>query len=1113
MDKSWLNKQRNSAEYVQGLKDFLEYAFKNKCFDGKILCPCEKCACTCWVNAKEAKVHLISDGMMKNYTCWVYHGEQSSHYTSINPNSMGVEEEVNDDMHEMLNDMQEAVQGIDPTNEDGGEGGADEAAHSFYNLLRDAEQELYPGCKMFTKLSFIVELFHIKCLCGWTNKSFNMLLELLKRAFPEGVLLPKNMYETKKIIRELGLHYDMIDACPNDCMLYWRETTNLSSCSKCGTSRWKTTENNTVNEGTNSCKKDKKIPAKVLRHFPLKGRLQMLFMSSKTSSYMRWHHEGRKDDSVLRHPADSPAWQDFDVQHEGFSLEPRNVRLGLASDGFNPFRSMNITHSTWPVILIPYNLPPWMCMKQPYMMMSLLIPGPHSPGNAIDVYLQPLIEELKELWVDGVDTYDHSRKETFRMRAALLWTISDFPAYAMLSGWSTKGEKACPCCNVDTRSQWLAHGKKFCYMGHRRFLPEDHKFRSNRIQFNGKQEWESPPRRLYGSDVLKQLQGLTFTLGKGQKRKRQEKSPRKKKLPKKKGSLGNENSPKKKKLPKFKNLLGTKKWVKKNSPWKKKSIFFELPYWKTLLLPHNLDVMHIERNVGDKVVGTLLNITGKTKDTEEARLDLEKMHLRPRDSFVMTRKQKKVFCQVLKRVKVPDGYAANISRCVNLESLKISGLKSHDFHVLMQQLLLLAIRTTLPKKVSSVLIDLCNFFRDLCSKVGTGEQFERLTSQIAVTLCCLETIFPPGFFDIMVHLPIHLAYEAKIAGPIHYRWMYPIERYLFTLKSYVRNRSRPEGSIAEGYLANECLTFCSRYLQSVETRFNRPLRNDDNRAHALEEEVWGVFKHTSRLFGGPVIDDLDEATLILAHRYVLNNCNEIDEYRLAHLDAIRDQHPRDQHWDIERIHNAEFPEWLKGYVRKLRDEGNDPVSENLRWVARGPSQRVKKYSGCLINGFRFHTKALERKRKTQNSGVVVVAKTPSYASRKDKNPIHEDKSYYGVLTEIIELDYYGSRKALLFKCEWADYHADRGIKKDPLGFTLVNLNHCRKDDPFVLASQVEQVFYVEDPTDKHWHVVRKTTPRDFFDTPEEDYRDDFEPVDESDAPCTDNLIDIWETSE
>ncbi|XP_077249195.1 uncharacterized protein LOC143888642 [Tasmannia lanceolata] len=278
MDKSWMNKKRNTVEYVNGIKEFLIYAFNN-CVDGKILCPCTRCVCSYRVNAKTAKEHLFWRGMMKNYTTWVFHGEKSSHYTSTSRNSVVEEEDANDDMHEMLDDMQEAMEGRNPTNEDRGEGGVDEAGLSFYNLLRDAEQELYPGSKMFTKLSFIVELFHIKCLCGWSNKSFNMLLDLSKRAFPEGVLLPKNMYETKKIIRELGLHYDMIDACPNDCMLYWRETANLTSCYKCGMSRWKTVENNSDNDGIDSCKKGKKIPAKVLRHFPLKQRLQMIFMS------------------------------------------------------------------------------------------------------------------------------------------------------------------------------------------------------------------------------------------------------------------------------------------------------------------------------------------------------------------------------------------------------------------------------------------------------------------------------------------------------------------------------------------------------------------------------------------------------------------------------------------------------------------------------------------------------------------------------------------------------------------------------------------------------------------------------------------------------------------
>ena len=142
----------------------------------------------------------------------------------------------------------------------------------------------------------------------------------------------------------------------------------------------------------------------------------------------------------------------------------------------------------------------------------------------------------------------------------------------------------------------------------------------------------------------------------------------------------------------------------------------------------------------------------------------------------MVPKEKDSFLRVFKKIRVPDGYASNISCCIQLKQLKIYGLKSHDSHIIMQQLLPIAIRGALPKKVSMALIDLSCYFREVCSKVLQVEDLEKLESRIAMTLCELEKIFPPSFFTVMVHLVIHLATEAKIAGPVHYRWMYPIER-------------------------------------------------------------------------------------------------------------------------------------------------------------------------------------------------------------------------------------------------------------------------------------------------------------------------------------------------
>ena len=108
------------------------------------------------------------------------------------------------------------------------------------------------------------------------------------------------------------------------------------------------------------------------------------------------------------------------------------------------------------------------------------------------------------------------------------------------------------------------------------------------------------------------------------------------------------------------------------------------------------------------------------------------------------------------------------------------GLKSHDCHVMMQQLLPLAIKNTLLQDVSVALIGLCSFFQQLCSKVLDITELDELQQKIILTLCHLEMIFPLSFFTSMVHVTVHLVDETKLAGLVHYRWMYPIERYMTT---------------------------------------------------------------------------------------------------------------------------------------------------------------------------------------------------------------------------------------------------------------------------------------------------------------------------------------------
>ncbi|CAM8886585.1 unnamed protein product [Rhodiola kirilowii] len=195
---------------------------------------------------------------------------------------------------------------------------------------------------------------------------------------------------------------------------------------------------------------------------------------------MSWHALHPPNAGIMVHPSNGESWKHFDSCYPEFAAETRNVRLRLCSDGFNPFRNNAKSYSCWPVMVTLYNLPPWMCMKTRFMWLTILIPGPTNPKKRIDMYLRPLIDDLKALWNVGFITYDASREENFTLRAALIWTISDFSDYGMLSGWSMRGKLGCPYCMEDTKTFWLQHGRKVSYFDcQRRFLPIHHGYKSN----------------------------------------------------------------------------------------------------------------------------------------------------------------------------------------------------------------------------------------------------------------------------------------------------------------------------------------------------------------------------------------------------------------------------------------------------------------------------------------------------------------------------------------------------------------------------------------------------------------------------------------------------------
>jgi hypothetical protein len=124
-----------------------------------------------------------------------------------------------------------------------------------------------------------------------------------------------------------------------------------------------------------------------------------MYRAPAIAELMTWHNKNQSTDGKVRHAPDSKAWAHINATWPKFAADPRHIRLGLATDGLNPFGEKSSSWSTWPVMFFNYNLPPWLVTKRFFVILSLIISGPESVKVAnFDVYLEPVIEELEELW-------------------------------------------------------------------------------------------------------------------------------------------------------------------------------------------------------------------------------------------------------------------------------------------------------------------------------------------------------------------------------------------------------------------------------------------------------------------------------------------------------------------------------------------------------------------------------------------------------------------------------------------------------------------------------------------------------------------------------------------
>ncbi|XP_026384816.1 uncharacterized protein LOC113280404 [Papaver somniferum] len=872
-NKDWMFARKGSPPWIQGVQYFIQFATESLGEGIKeFRCPCMKCKNYNSLPKSLDDVHgdILDYGFDRQYRTWIHHGEQPR-VNNVQARSLPANNAMNhgaaasfprifDLFNETLGRVGDGTAVEDGTVVEAGTAAQDKANVNCRKRLEDAVQPLFPGCDAdHTKLSATVELLSMQARYQCSDVFMTELFGYLKIILPDGNTLPSNCRKAKDMIKPFQLPVHIIHACINDCILYRKDYANEEKCPKCGESRWKKPP-----EGSNPS--TKKVPVKRLRYFPVTERLQRMYGTTWIAELMTWYAKVEESATHMRHPVDSSQWKSIDMKWPEFAEEKRNVRLGLATDGFNPFGMMT-SHSTWPVMLTCYNLPPSECTSKDFTMLTLLIPGPLGPNHNIDVYLQPLIDELIDLWTVGKVTYDAHTKTSFTMKAMLLWCIHDFPAYAHVSGLRTSGRFGCPVCGENTEAFRLKWGSKYAYMGHRRFLRDRfHPYRLKTSEFNGFEETRGAPRRLSGAELFDKTATADKEFGKLVKR----------------------------------------------------------PV--------------VQKNFTENLFGTFMSHKDKNKDGKLARKDLKLLNLKPclwlteengkvempHAPYSLSKEEREVICKTLSTLKVPIGYSANWKRKVCLKDFQLKGLKSHDYHILMQGLMPIFMMHCFKehKPLREAVRHLSLFFKVLTSKVIDRAELQ----------------------------------EAHQLGPVQFRWMYPYERMMRYYKVLGRNKNYVEGSITKQYEINEGARHCVEILP-------------EKRRKSLK--CRGKISMPSDVYEGPYPPNSQGKPHSLTNveheqvrLWILRHSDENTEWEEKYEIYVRNLNQT----RTGRIKPTDYIEWLQKQL-----EGT-PMTD-FRRLAIGPTFATISYNSYFVNGYLFYTADAEKNLTTQNSGVTMDACT------------------------------------------------------------------------------------------------------------------------------------------
>ena len=253
-------------------------------------------------------------------------------------------------------------------------------------LVAESTEKVYEGCRVNRLQASIVVLNMVNTYGIPYTFLDELLCFLAGDLLPQSNCLPRTTYEMKSMLMKMGLEHVAIHCCSSGHILYkGSDHQDLVDCLVYGESRY-------ISGSTT-------VPQKVLRYFPIIPRLQRLFQCPEVADLLKWHASNKSINGYMRFVVDSQQWAAVQEIDPTFRDEEANLYMGLVADGVNPFGNQSTKYSMWSVLLVMYNLPPWLVSKNFFIALSLLIPGDKAPsGEAFDIFMKPLVRDFLKLW-------------------------------------------------------------------------------------------------------------------------------------------------------------------------------------------------------------------------------------------------------------------------------------------------------------------------------------------------------------------------------------------------------------------------------------------------------------------------------------------------------------------------------------------------------------------------------------------------------------------------------------------------------------------------------------------------------------------------------------------